>query len=144
MTATSLDSHYMRSPKAASSLDRLVIAGLIAALGVTDANAALLFEDRMNFAFDTDAGTVRGTLYLCDHIEGRGVRGFYSPGWVHFRFDDTDAAKAMLPHAFDDRLNGYSGKWNFMFSGVAHSQVPAVAHMTRELDALNPRDFRII
>ena len=29
------------------------------------------------------------------------------------RFDDTERAKALLPHGWGERLNEYSGKWNF-------------------------------
>lgn len=34
---------------------------------------------------------------------------------IDCRFMDVENAKAFLPHKHNDRLNGYSGKWNFMF-----------------------------
>jgi len=32
---------------------------------------------------------------------------------IYGRFEDVEKAKEFLPHKFDDRLNPYSGKWNW-------------------------------
>lgn len=32
---------------------------------------------------------------------------------IYCRFEDTSKAKEFLPHKMEDRLNPYSGKWNF-------------------------------
>lgn len=136
-----LDSHYIRSQRQRNDFDATLIAGLANAL---DCDPAVL-RDRTDFAVDTDGGTLRGTLYLCNHIdsEWNGGRGFWSPGWVHFRFDDVNAAKEVV--AFGN-LNPYSAKWNFMFSGKGgHLTLAAdVGYMVHAIKHIQPRNFRLI
>lgn len=65
---------------------------------------------------DTKAGLVRSKVFA-DH-------------WIAFRFEDVEKARLVLAH--DDRLNRFSGKWNFMFGtfgeGDAELQISYVRH----------------
>lgn len=143
-----LDSHYIRTEKKALAFNALIVAGLISAFDIKWPELAENVAKGMDFVATTDAGILRGKFIPCDHLEGHwnGGKGCYSPGWVHIRFDDTDAAKRVLPHTHADRLNGYSGKWNFMFSNKGGELVLAadVGNMVREIKAINPRLFTTI
>ena len=67
----------------------------------------------------------------------------YSVGWVHFRFRDSARAKASSLYAgYDGRLNGYSGKWNWMFSAERYEwEIPCMVDALRRL---NPTGVAII
>lgn len=139
----SLDPHYMRSRRAAEALDRLVVTGLILGFGLTDPATAAKLTNRATFSMETDAGTLRGTFYASDFLDGRFARGgYWSPAWVHFRFDDVERAKRSEAMR-QGRLNPYSGKWNFMFSGVPDSQAVDVEYMADSIRRLNPRNFTV-
>lgn len=38
--------------------------------------------------------------------------------WIACRFDNLELAKQHLPHGYDDRLNKFSGKWNWHGDGL--------------------------
>ena len=126
---------YLKSAKAAREFDLAVITALATLFGVSPS----LFGDRTEFAFITDAGTLRGGLYLCSKLDGMRK---WSPVWLHFRFDDVEAAKRVV---CSPRLNPYSGKWNFHLSGDREAvQDVDIVGMVNEIRALNPTNFRFI
>jgi hypothetical protein len=57
--------------------------------------------------------------------------------WLACRFDDVDRAKALLPHGPGERLNSYSGKWNFHFGRITAEE--ALAAFRAELEPILPR-----
>ena len=68
---------------------------------------------------DTRAGRLRVTCY---------------GNWLACRFDTPDAALAFLPHGPGERLNSYSGKWDFHFGRVTADE--ALAVLRAELEPL--------
>lgn len=148
MARMTLDRHYISTEKKALAFDAIIVAGLINAFDIKWPELAANVAAGKDFVVTTDAGLLRGHFIKSDHLDGpwNGGKGCYSPGWVHFRFDDVEAAKRLLPHAHDDRLNGYNGKWNFMFSnrGGELELAAAVGYMVHAIKALNPRLFTTI
>lgn len=57
--------------------------------------------------------------------------------WLACRFEEPDRAKAFLPHGPGQRLNSYSGKWNFHYGRVTADE--ALAAFRAELEPLLPR-----
>lgn len=119
-----------------------LIDALILGLGLTDPHAAEAIANGKRFVVTTDLGDMEGQFYKGSAYTPERPRTF-SMGWVHFRFRDADRAKASELYAgHDGRLNGYSGKWNWMFSSVMHDwEVPA---MTKQIQRLNPTSVAII
>jgi len=76
--------------------------------------------------FRADLPTTVGTLYV-SFFDGRPIAE------INGRFADVEAARRVLPHGYGDRLNPYSGKWNFAFD-AAWTAEAAFAHWRRELE----------
>lgn len=65
-----------------------------------------------------------------------GVLGITPMGdWIAGRFLDVDRAKRVLPHGNLDRLNAFSGKWNFHF-GTESSPFACFHRFKTELQSL--------
>jgi hypothetical protein len=127
------DNNYITTATEATRFNKQLSAALAGALGLPKSAVVA----RESFQVDTDAGILRGCLCQGSRFK----RGVYSPAWVHFRFDDVDAAKRLLPHAWHDRLNGYSGKWNFdFFAPNAEGRAYLLEDMLRNIKGLNPRN----
>ena len=52
------------------------------------------------------------------------------------RFDEPESAKALLPYGPGQRLNSFSGKWNFNFGRVTAEE--ALAVFRAELEPILP------
>jgi len=98
-----------------------------------DLRASLVAGD--DFVFDTAAGRARLRLNS-DDLDTRSRRQL--PPWIYIQFDDTAAAKAALGHAAGDRLNPYSGKWNWM-----DVDAQSMARMMSHLQRIGARNLRV-
>lgn len=128
-------SYYLTTGKA-RTFDATMIAAIIAAFGVTDAAVAADLSHRVNYRVDTDAGLMTGSIYLSEDTHSPRLR---SHGWLHARFADVEKAKTVLPSGPVSRLNPYSGKYNFHFTG--DDCASQFFFMVRELHSLNPRNL---
>jgi hypothetical protein len=98
------------------------IEGAFLALGAVRNEQTGDYEDKYWF-IDTKAGQLRMSL----DVEGT--------IWTIFaRFEDTDAAKKVIPHGPNSRLNPYSGKWNWHYD-FEHGEI-ALAQFGREVRAI--------
>lgn len=113
-----------------------IVNALVNSLGASEDDRAAIANGE-TFQFMSDAGLIKGHVCKANQISPRK----WSVGWVHFRIQDLDKAKTVLPHAYDDRLNGYSGKWNFMFNGASRAETSC---LTVELDDINPSEFKVV
>ena len=129
--------HYLPNLKAVADLDNAVLAALIAGLGITDAGEAAAIKEGSTLMVATDAGVLRGCMYRSEPNRHR--RGQHSPAWVHFRFETPEYAKSNPHLTIGDRLNTYSGKWNWHFCGLAEANTRTIESLVTSLRALNPR-----
>jgi hypothetical protein len=126
--------HYYRSKVAAESLDRMVSAALIVALGITDAGEAAALLAGATFIVMTKAGALTGNMYRSNDMKAFTGKRMWGPAWVHFRFDDEKAAKAL--GTLGDRINGYSGKWNWHFSNMEDWNAITAIDMLNDLNEI--------
>jgi hypothetical protein len=131
--------HYLTTGVARRT-DATIIAGLIAGCGVTDPDVAKLLTDRAEFIVDTDAGVLMGHVFLSEETHSTRYR---SPGWLAFRFNSTAQAKA-CPAVSQQRLNPYSGKYNFMFTADETTHTEEVEEMAAALKRLNARNLYVV
>ena len=129
--------HYLPNLKAVEDLDNMVLASLIAGLGINSADEAVSIKAGATFMVATDAGVLRGCMYRSEPNRLR--KGCHSPAWVHFRFEDVEFAKRNTMLTIGDRLNTYSGKWNWMFGGQAEGNRRMAESLFHSLRSLNPR-----
>lgn len=126
---------YYSTGKTIREYDARILAVIIAAFGVTDANAAMAIHDKTRFTVDTDYGPleVMFSRGWQDGMASRGKVGLL--GCVFTRFADPTRAAGMVDS------NPFSGKWNFHFA-EDHGYKPE--HMLRELARVNPRNFKLL
>lgn len=127
---------YYITSKAARELDATIKAALIVAFGFTSPADADALSHRVRFEIETDAGRLEGALYYCEPLNVANRK--FSPGWVHFRFDDPAVADALIRGG---SLNTYSGKWNFHFGTDPAGNVDFAARMVECIKHLNPRNI---
>jgi hypothetical protein len=130
------------SKKASDAFTAQLTAVLIAGLGLTSPDVAEAIINGKRFVVNTDLGEMEGKFMQGSAYDPARPRT-YSVGWVHFRFRDAARAKASTLYVgVDGRLNGYSGKWNWMFSAERYEwELPVMVEVLRRL---NPTVVAII
>lgn len=130
------------SKKASDTFTAQLLAAVFAGLGITSPDVAESIAKGKRFVVNTDLGEMEGRFDAGSSYAPERPRT-YSVGWVHFRFRDSARAKASSLYAgYDGRLNGYSGKWNWMFSAERYEwEIPCMVDALRRL---NPTGVAII
>ena len=123
--------------KTSREWDSQIAAALIVALNLTTGEEAAAINEGRGFRFMTDAGIVEGHI-IHGHPEFKTNR--YLPGWVHFCFADPMRANSCSVLSIGNRLNPYSGKWNWMFTGETRE----LESMIYSLQCINPRGVEIL
>jgi len=118
--------------KSSDAFNNHLAAALIAAFGVTDMNIAAEIVEGRSFRVMTAYGLLTGKLLPGERSYDSTRK--YRVGWVAFRF--ADPAFCVTFPSFPggpDRLNKWSGKWNWMFSGDNEYQVDYMVSSIRDL-----------
>jgi hypothetical protein len=80
-----------------------------------------------------------------DYVVATRLGPLYVSVWDNMlpcKFEDVVQARAELPHAYHDRLNPFSGKWNFN-GGLSHDgDMTDLAHFQHELRRLLPEGYQ--
>lgn len=125
---------------------KLLLASVAAQLSTSPENAKGLIslmtpsdENRgRHLLLDTKAGVMRFGI-----VRGHSQVRKHTLAWVYCQFEDVAAAKALLPHSMygpaGDRLNPYSGKWNYMFCSDGDWEVEGFVSSLRTIGATNLR-----
>lgn len=123
---------YYITARQIRDIDNRMLAAVIAACGITDADDAVNLATH-SCTVDTDAGELQLTLHpgFNHTLPSRGKVGL--GGWVAARFTDPDTALETVPD-----VSRYSGKWNFHFGVTGTPE-----RMADAIKAINPRNFRL-
>jgi hypothetical protein len=106
--------------KSSDAFNNHLAAALIAAFGVTDMTIAAEIVEGRSFRVQTAFGPMTGKLMLGERSYDS-VRK-YRVGWVAFRFPDPTACVVSPNFPGGERLNKWSGKWNWLFDGTPDNE----------------------